>query len=203
MRYSALTISTRCCTPTGKSFTIASGSTAKPYCCDNSLDASGRPSHVDPAARLTDFIAEHDVFGDGKHGDQHEVLVHHADALGDGIVRIEHRTGLAVDENLAAIGLVEAVEHVHQRGLARAVFAQQGVNLALFQSQIDVVVGEHARESLGDAACFKSGGRSWASAAHTAHRQRPAGWRDQQRRPRPPWSGVGQQADELGLEVDP
>ena len=80
------------------------------------------------------FVAQHDVLGHGEDRDQHEVLVHHADAQADGIVRLCDLDLLAVHENLAAIGMVETVDDVHQRGLARAVFAQQGVNLALLQA---------------------------------------------------------------------
>ena len=49
-RRSALRISTRCCTPTGRSSTIASGSTCSPYCPDSSRTSrrirrrSSRPS---------------------------------------------------------------------------------------------------------------------------------------------------------------
>ena len=39
-------------------------------------------SRTEPLARL---VAEHDVLGDGEHRDELEVLVHHADAGGDGV----------------------------------------------------------------------------------------------------------------------
>ena len=38
--------------------------------------------------------------------------------------------GLAVDEHLALLRVVDAVEHLHQRALAGAVLAEQGVHLA-------------------------------------------------------------------------
>ena len=41
-------------------------------------------------------------------------------------------TFAVVDEDLSGVGLVEAVEDVHERGLARAVLAQEGVDLAGF-----------------------------------------------------------------------
>ena len=51
------------------------------------------------------------------------MLVHHADARRDRIVRAVELNAAAVHQDLAGIGLVEAVHDVHQRGFARAVFA--------------------------------------------------------------------------------
>ena len=63
------------------------------------------------------------------------------------------RDGRAVDAgSRPSSGVVEAVEHVHQRGLAGAVLAQQGVDLARLDDEVDVVVGDQRAEALGDAA---------------------------------------------------
>ena len=74
-------ISTRCCTPTGRSSTSASGSTSKPKrvgdLARRARAAASRSSAPPKPGRL---VAEHDVLGDGEDGDEHEVLVHHADA---------------------------------------------------------------------------------------------------------------------------
>jgi hypothetical protein len=105
-----------------------------------------------PAGRLG---GEHDVLGDRHHRDQHEVLVHHADAGLDRVLggRDPHR--LAVHPDLAGVGLVEPVEDVHQRRLARPVLAQQGVHLAGCELEVDRVVGHQAAEALGDSAQFQ------------------------------------------------
>jgi hypothetical protein len=77
-RYSTFTISTRCCSPTGRSPTSASGSTlqrvfapepldsarAGPRLCFSSLSALGAP--------------EHDVLQHREGVHLHEVLMHHA-----------------------------------------------------------------------------------------------------------------------------
>ena len=78
------------------------------------------------------------------------MLVHHAHAHGDGLGRalLLHPLSLYVDRT--AGGLVEAVEHVHQRGFARAVFAYQRKDLAGVDVQRHVVVGQHAGELHGD-----------------------------------------------------
>ena len=53
----------------------------------------------------------------------------------------------AVDADLARVRPVEAGEDVHQRALAGAVLAEQGVDLAGAQLEVDVVVGDDAREA--------------------------------------------------------
>jgi hypothetical protein len=41
-------------------------------------------------------VAEHDVLGDREHRDEHEVLVHHADARRHGVARaVRNVTGLS------------------------------------------------------------------------------------------------------------
>ena len=65
---------------------------------------------------------------------------------------------VAVDEDLALVGPVEAVEDVHQRRLAGAVLAEQPVDLTGFDHEVDVVVGDDAGEPLGDATELESHG---------------------------------------------
>ena len=114
-----------------------------------SLDA------IDDPKRAGGFIAQRDRFGDGEDRDEHEVLVHHADAGRDRVAGALEDDGLAVDDDLALVGGVEPVEHVHQGGFAGAVLAQQGVDLAGFDPQVDLVVGHQRAEPLGDALQFK------------------------------------------------
>ena len=52
--------------------------------------------------------------------------------------------------------MIQAVQDIHQRGFAGAVFTQQGMDFALAQVEIDIVVGQHAREMLGDAFGFEN-----------------------------------------------
>ena len=108
-------------------------------------------------ARFRRLGREHDVLGDRHHRDEHEVLVHHADARGDRGVRRVDRERLPVQEHLALVGLVEPVEDVHQRRLARAVLAEERVHLALAEVEVDRVVREDAREALRDAAELEDG----------------------------------------------
>ena len=83
--------------------------------------------------------------------------MHHADAERDRVVRPLDAAALAVDENLAAVGRVEAVGDAHGRRLSRAVLADDGVNGAGLDRDVDVVVGEDAAEALGDVSQLKHG----------------------------------------------
>ena len=90
-------------------------------------------------------------------------------------------TGLPAITDLALVRVVEPVEDVHQRRLAGAVLAEQGVDLALPQVEVDVVVRDDAREALRDVAHLEHGaGRSRAIEARfygSRWRRRPAGRR--------------------------
>ena len=93
---------------------------------------------------------EDDVLDDRQVVGEHEVLVHHADAGGDRIGR-RLEVGLVPEHGDGAlVGLVHAVQRLHQRRLARTVLADDGVDRARPDSQGDVVVGDDARERLAD-----------------------------------------------------
>ena len=121
-----------------------------------------------PAVRLD---AEHDVLGHRHHGDEHEVLVDHADAVVDRHVGRVDAQGSPVQADLALVRVVEAVEDAHERRLARPVLAEERVHLALDEVEVDVVVRDDAGEPLRDAAQLEKGrirhgrrveGRAWA-----------------------------------------
>jgi hypothetical protein len=120
-------------------------------------DALLRRVHVEerPAARLG---REDDVLRHRHYRYEHEVLVHHAHAPIDRIAGRRDANGLPVQMDLALVGVVEPVEDVHERRLARAVLAEQGVHLALGQLEVDAVVGDHPREALRDSLQFEERG---------------------------------------------
>ena len=104
--------------------------------------------HVHAAALI--LQAQDDVLGGGEDVHQLEVLVDHADAAVEGVLGGGDGHRLVVDIDLPLVGEVDAGEHVHEGGLAAAVLPQQGQDLALMQLKVDVVVGHHAAEALGD-----------------------------------------------------
>ena len=75
----------------------------------------------------------------------------HADAGRDRILGAVDLALLAVDPDDPPIGLVEAVEDVHQRRLAGAVLADDAVDRAGGDPQIDAPVGVDRPEALVDA----------------------------------------------------
>ena len=124
---------------------------------DGQAEAAGDVAHALLGRRVVEQDAvvrrlgrEHDVLGDRHHRDQHEVLVHHADPVLDRRARRAELGLLAVDQDLALVRVVEAVEDVHQRRLAGAVLAEERVHLALAQVEVDVVVRNDAGEALRD-----------------------------------------------------
>ena len=97
------------------------------------------------------LLAEDDVLGDREGIDEHEVLVDHADPERDGVSRRADLHLLAPHADAAAVRRVHAVEHPHQSRLAGPVLADQRMDLARPELEVDLVVGQHAREALGDA----------------------------------------------------
>ncbi len=103
------------------------------------------------------FRAEDDVLQHGEILAQGEVLVHHADAGGDGGLRRAGGQAAAEGLDVSRVGDVVAEEDRHQGGLAGAVLAQQGEDLAGAQVQRDGVVGGQPAEALGDAVQAQDG----------------------------------------------
>ena len=77
--------------------------------------------------------------------------MHHAYAVMIGVARRTDDRGLAVGEDLPFVGEIDAREHVHERGLAAAVFAEQGQDLTFVHGEVDIPVGDDFPESLCDA----------------------------------------------------
>ncbi len=119
-------------------------------------DACSCGGHVEEGA-VGDLVAEHHVLGHREHRDQLEVLVHHPDPERDRICRTRERHRLPAHQDLAPRRLVQAEEHVHQRALAGSVLAEQAMDLALVQGEVDVLVRDDAGELLGDAPRLEDG----------------------------------------------
>lgn len=121
------------------------------------------------------LAAENDVLQDGEVVGQHEVLVHHADAAGDGVGRAVEGDLGAVDGDGALVRLLHAVQDLHQGRLAGTVLADEGVDGALADGDADVVVGDDAGEPLGDAVQFYGGGLLDALMTHSPWPERSWG----------------------------
>ena len=89
------------------------------------------PGFVQAAAQeVARLDAEHHVLEHREGVHQHEMLVDHPDTAGDGVLGAPDRGRCAVDPDLAAIGLVVAVDDAHQCRFAGAVLADDAVNRA-------------------------------------------------------------------------
>ncbi len=142
-------ISTRWRAPTVSSSTLAPGSTASPNRRERS---DTRPStSFEPRESREQRRPECDVLGHRHVRHEHEVLVHHPEAQLERVLRAVDLDLAAVHEDLAAVGLVQPVDDVHQRRLAGSVLAEQAEDLSPAHVQRDRVVGEHAGECLRDA----------------------------------------------------
>ena len=72
---------------------------------------------------------------------EHEVLMDHADAERDRIVRIADRYGLSVKNYLALIRIVKAIDDLHRRRFSGSVFSNDRMDRAFMNRQRHVVVG--------------------------------------------------------------
>ena len=91
---------------------------------------------------------EHDIFKHGEIFNQHEMLMHHADAQPDGRIGIADPDRRAIDADFAIIGLIKPVENGHKRGLASAIFPDNTVNSAFFDAQMNVAIGVNCTKPL-------------------------------------------------------
>ena len=76
--------------------------------------------------------------------------MHHTDAQRDRIMWRANLAHLAVDYNLTAIGCVEAVGDPHSGRLARAIFADYGMNGSGLDLETDAIVGQDVTKTFCD-----------------------------------------------------
>ena len=95
------------------------------------------------------LLPDDDILQHGERREEHEVLVNHPDAPRNRVARAPDGDFRAVHGNGARVRTVQAVEDLHEGGLAGAVFPHQRVDLSRPQVEADVVVGAHAGKVLG------------------------------------------------------
>ena len=96
-------------------------------------------------------MAHEDVLGHGQLGVEAQLLVHRGDASGLCLVRAVEGDLLAVHADGARVRPVDAGDDLDERGLAGAVLAHQGVDLAGGDREVHVLQRPDARELLADA----------------------------------------------------
>ncbi len=78
------------------------------------------------------------------------MLVDHADTCRNGGVRRSGGQGLSFDLDCSFLGHIMAEQDVHQRRLARTIFAEQTDDLAAIEREIDGIIGNKRTEPLGN-----------------------------------------------------
>jgi hypothetical protein len=146
-----------------KAVDVAQGVDRQAVALGDLRDAPGQRLEV---AAVLD--AERNVLGHGQGVEEVEVLEHHADAQPARLGRRVAAERRALPEHLAGVRLDHAVDDLHQGALAGAVLAQERVNLARGDLEVDAVVGQHARKALGDPAQLEAGrrGRGFGGRGH-------------------------------------
>ena len=127
-------------------------------------DLGLRATDVQPEPGLVE--PEQDVLGDRLRGDQREVLMDHPEPGRDRVARRTEGDGRPVEQDLAGIRPVEPGQDVHQGALAGAVLAEQCVDLARAQVEVNLVVGDDAGKGLDDAARLERGHRRRRGGRH-------------------------------------
>ncbi len=129
---------------------------------------------IDEAETGERFASDPDVLGHRHRRHQVQFLVDHGDAV---FQRVERRLQLDLDTlelHAATVGMINAGEDLHQRRLARAVFAHQRVHAAPLQPERHVIERDDTREflahALGGQKIFGIG--DCAALAHCGHRGR-------------------------------
>ncbi len=101
------------------------------------------------------FVAQIDVLRHRHRRHQHGLLKHHGDAERQRFGRRRQHHRLAVEQHFAGRELVHAGQRLGQRRFAGAVLADDGVDLAGLQREIDVLDRGHAAKFFGGFAQFE------------------------------------------------
>ncbi len=102
---------------------------------------------IKQAARPLDPLVDKDIVGDAQQLLNVQLLVHTGDTGCRRFVRVFESLLLAVDINLALVGLMYAGQHLDQRGLARAVLTNQAQDFARLDREVHLVERENAGEA--------------------------------------------------------
>jgi hypothetical protein len=82
------------------------------------------------------------------------MLMHHADAFGDGIFGGTEMNRFTIYLDRATAGAVHARQGIHQGAFARPIFTEQGMNLAWFQGEINVIICQDSWKTNHDVGHF-------------------------------------------------
>ncbi len=91
-------------------------------------------------------MAQKNILGNGQVRNGRQLLMHHADARGQGLARRAEMHAGAVNAHFAFIVVIDAGDDFHGGGFAGAVFADKAVNFASLQHHINILQRRDAAE---------------------------------------------------------
>ena len=153
---SAFAISTSCCLPTPRSVTSVSGCSRRPTWASSSrvrrctASRSIMPNRLGRCDRK--MFSAIDISGIRASSWWMMMIPSASESL---MSRKLPLLAVEDDRPLIAAAGIDAAEHLHQRRLARAVLAHEGMDLAGLHGEVDVAQRLHACKTLADAAHFK------------------------------------------------
>ena len=120
----------------------------------------GAHARGQPPERLRRKPQRH-VFCQRQRLEQHEMLKHHRDAESPSARRASDLDLAPIDRDPSGVRAHDAVDNLHQRALAGAVFAEHRHDLARHHVERDRVIGDGLAETLGDLLQRQSSRHRW------------------------------------------
>ena len=115
-------------------------------------------------------MAEHDIFQHGEIRHQHEMLMHHADPVGDSIGGMTDGNLLAIDPDIACINGIKTIKDIHQRRFTGTVFTDNAVNTARRNGKADITIGMNITKMFVDGDQFNGRRHRKGAAVHVVFR---------------------------------
>jgi hypothetical protein len=107
------------------------------------------PADIDDATAGR-LLSQDNIFRDGEWRDQHEMLVHHANAQFDRIAGIGQSHGLPVNADGTPVRSQKTIQDVDESGFAGAIFTNQRVNFPRSHGEVNVIIGQHKGKFFGN-----------------------------------------------------
>ena len=105
---------------------------------------------------LFQLLADKNVLGDAHIQNRIKLLVDHCNAVAQRLAGRGDLDFLAVQQDRALVLLVNSHQDFHQRGFTCAILAEQRVDLAFFDFQMNIVQNSVAGETLCDISHFEN-----------------------------------------------
>ncbi len=106
---------------------------------------------ADPAEVFRIIQSEDDVFCNAQVGNQHEMLMNHADPVIESIAGRQNGSRLPVYQYLSGVRLTKPIYCIHQGGFSGAILTKESMDLSPFNLKIDVIICNQAAKTFRNA----------------------------------------------------